>query len=285
MSDNERVDPLPVGSVPVPYRPESPGVTPQSLDANMQTITDWINKKEQDDQHLKEVQVDGVAIKNDGWPRETVLKIPDGYYKSGTRLLPSEALAHKAVRILLQYVGDDPDRDGLRDTPARVCKSLRELCGGLEVDPLKLLERQFDLVHDEMMLLKDIPFTSVCEHHMLPFSGVAHVAYIPRPAQMLPRESGQEQRAKVVGLSKLARLVHAYARRLQVQERLTGEVADALVKVLDPLGAACIISAEHSCMSCRGIKLSGTSFITSAMRGVFKEDDKARAELMTLCRG
>lgn len=231
------------------------------------------------------------------------VKIPEGYYMANNRLVPSEALAQNAVRVLLQYIGDDPTRDGLLDTPQRVCKSLREMNAGMLLNPEKILGKQFELLHDEMVISRDIPFTSCCEHHMLPFSGTATVAYVPRVVTTetackcvqnttrcetsCPQCHGTSKvlgnTGKVVGLSKLARLVHCFARRLQVQERMTGEIADTIVKVLDPLGAACILRAEHSCMSCRGVNLSGTSFITSAMRGVLKENPAARAELLSLC--
>lgn len=177
-----------------------------------------------------------------------------------------------AIVRLLQYLGEDPKRDGLLDTPKRVLKAMREMTEGLREDPAAILDRRFDLDHDELVLLKNISFTSLCEHHLLPFSGTAAVAYVP---------SG----GKVVGLSKLARLVLCYAKRPQIQERLAGQVVDAIVEHLKPLGAACVISAEHSCLACRGAKLSGAQFVTSALRGVLKNDVSARAELMSLISG
>jgi len=199
-------------------------------------------------------------------------KIPEGYYQSGDKMLPSEMTAQNAVRILLEYLGEDPARDGLIQTPARVLKSLREMNGGYHLTPAKILDKVFEVDHDEMVIMRDIDFVSLCEHHMLPFNGVAHVAYIP-------------QGGKVVGISKLARLVHCFAQRLQVQERMTGEVVDALMEHLKPQGAACIIEAHHSCMSCRGVRVSGAKFITSALRGFLKTDVSARAELMALIGG
>ncbi len=217
------------------------------------------------------------------------IEIPDGWFMAGDKLYPSEYTAHKAVQVLLQYIGEDPARDGLKDTPARVCKALREMTKGYNESPEKILSKTFSVDHDELVVLRDISFTSLCEHHMLPFTGVAHVAYVPHPGfdqgtftKEVTHPPGQPQR-QVVGLSKMARLVHCYARRLQVQERLTGQIADAMVKFLKPLGAACIIKAEHSCMSCRGVNLSNTNFITSALRGVLKDDPRARSELMSLC--
>lgn len=181
------------------------------------------------------------------------------------------AAPEDAVVRLLQYIGEDVTRDGLKGTPARVLKALTEMTEGMSQDPADILKRQFELGHDEMVVLKGIPFTSLCEHHMLPFSGVAHVAYIP---------DGK----RVVGLSKMARLVLCFAKRLQIQERLTAQVADSIMEHLKPLGAACVIKAEHSCMSCRGVRLSETQFITSALRGVLFTDPSARPELMALLR-
>lgn len=179
------------------------------------------------------------------------------------------AAPEDAVVRILQYLGEDVTRDGLKGTPARVLKALTEMTEGMHQDPADILKRQFELGHDEMVVLKGIPFTSLCEHHMLPFSGVAHVAYIP---------DGK----RVVGLSKMARLVLCFAKRLQIQERMTGQVVDAIMEHLKPLGAACVIKAEHSCMSCRGVRLPDTSFITSALRGVLFSDKSARLELMAL---
>lgn len=177
-----------------------------------------------------------------------------------------------AVRELLIGIGEDPDRDGLRDTPARVARSYAELTAGLRQRPQDVLSTTFDLGHDEMVLVKDIELYSMCEHHLVPFHGVAHVGYIPN-------ESGQ-----ITGLSKLARLVDVYARRPQVQERLTTQVADALMEILEPRGAIVVIECEHLCMSMRGIRKPGARTMTSAVRGQLR-NPATRAEAMSLILG
>jgi GTP cyclohydrolase I len=169
-------------------------------------------------------------------------------------------------------VGEDPDRDGLLDTPSRVAKAYAEILVGYSSDPRDHLDKQFEVDHDEMVLVKDIPFASTCEHHMLPFIGRAHIAYIPGPD------------GKVCGLSKLARLVDGYARRLQVQERLNGQIADALVDRLGACGAMVVIEAEHLCMTVRGVRKPGSSTTTSAVRGVMKESAATRAEALSLIK-
>lgn len=174
-----------------------------------------------------------------------------------------------AVREILIAVGEDPDRDGLLDTPARVARSYAEIFSGLRQEPSDVLGTTFDVDHEEMILVRDIEMFSVCEHHLIPFHGVAHVGYIP----------GQDGR--VVGLSKLARLVDVYARRPQVQERLTTQIADALVTHLAPAGAIVVIEAEHLCMSMRGIRRPGARTITSAVRGGLA-NPATRAEAMSL---
>lgn len=174
-----------------------------------------------------------------------------------------------AVREILLAVGEDPDRPGLLDTPQRVARAYKELLAGQESDPAEHLERIFPEDSDEMVLLRDISFTSLCEHHMLPVLGRAHVAY-------LPGDSG------VVGLSKLARTVETYARRLQVQERMTNQIADALVSHLSPRGVLVVVEAEHMCMKMRGVKNHDGLMITSAARGLYKQDSCARAEVMSL---
>jgi GTP cyclohydrolase IA len=174
-----------------------------------------------------------------------------------------------AVREILAAIGEDPSRDGLLRTPSRVAKMYAEVFSGLREDPAHHLEVQFEADHDEMVMVRDIPFYSMCEHHLLPFVGKAHVAYVPG-------ESG-----KITGLSKLARLVDAYARRPQVQERLTSQVADKLVSVLEPRGALVVIEAEHQCMSMRGVQKPGTLTITSAVRGLFLSE-ATRAEALHL---
>ncbi|CAL8969776.1 GTP cyclohydrolase 1 [Propionicimonas sp. T2.31MG-18] len=176
-----------------------------------------------------------------------------------------------AVREILIGVGEDPDRDGLRDTPMRVAKAYGEMFSGLRSDPAEVLSTTFDLGHDEMVLVRDIEVWSTCEHHLLPFTGVAHVGYIP-------------SHGRITGLSKLARLVDAFAKRPQVQERLTSEVADALVKHLSPQGVIVVIECEHLCMTMRGVRKPGAKTVTSAVRGVMA-NPATRAEAMSLIIG
>jgi GTP cyclohydrolase I len=180
--------------------------------------------------------------------------------------------AEAAVRELLIAVGEDPDREGLRDTPARVARAYRESFAGLYLGPEDVLTTTFDLGHDELVLVKDIEVFSQCEHHLLPFHGVAHVGYIP----------GEDGR--ITGLSKLARLVDVFARRPQVQERLTTQVADSLVRYLTPRGAIVVIECEHLCMSLRGVRKAGARTVTSAVRGQLREP-ATRAEAMSLILG
>jgi GTP cyclohydrolase I len=176
----------------------------------------------------------------------------------------------RAVREILIGIGEDPDRDGLRHTPARVARTYAELFAGLRVDAEQVLVTMFEADHDEMVLVRDIEIISSCEHHLLPFHGVAHVGYIP----------GTDGR--ITGLSKLARLVEVFARRPQVQERLTAQVADTMAKVLDPRGVIVVIDCEHMCMAMRGIQKAGARTVTSAVRGLFQVDAKSRAEAMSL---
>jgi GTP cyclohydrolase I len=176
----------------------------------------------------------------------------------------------KAVHELLEAIGEDPDRDGLLATPDRVASMYEELFSGLHDDPARHLEVTFAAEHDEMVMVRDIPFASLCEHHLVPFLGRAHVAYIPA-------EDG-----RITGLSKLARLVDGYARRLQVQERMTTEIADAIQEVLSPRGVFVVIEAEHLCMSMRGVRKPGAVTTTSAVRGQFKSDSASRAEALEL---
>jgi GTP cyclohydrolase I len=183
-----------------------------------------------------------------------------------------QARAEAAVRELLIAIGEDPDRDGLLDTPARVARAYGEMFAGLRQTPEEVLATTFDLGHDEMVLVKDIELYSTCEHHLVPFHGVAHVGYIP----------GEDGR--ITGLSKLARLVDVYAKRPQVQERLTTQVADALVHILEPRGVIVVIECEHLCMSMRGIRKPGAKTITSAVRGQLR-DPATRAEAMSLIVG
>jgi GTP cyclohydrolase IA len=187
-----------------------------------------------------------------------------------TRTEEERARAQDAVRELIRWIGDDPAREGLSDTPRRVVDAYLEYFQGYEQCAETYLERTFEQVggYDEIVLLKDIPFHSHCEHHMAPIIGKAHVAYLPRN--------------RVVGISKLARVVNTYARRLQVQERLTAEIADCIQKVLDPLGVAIVIEASHACMTARGVKTPGVTMTTSRMMGIFREDEKARQEVIRL---
>ncbi|MFF5208458.1 GTP cyclohydrolase I FolE [Streptosporangium sp. NPDC000396] len=180
------------------------------------------------------------------------------------------ARLEKAVREILIAIGEDPDRDGLQDTPARVARAYAEQFAGLGQSPEDVLTTVFDVDHDEMVLVRDIEVYSTCEHHLVPFHGVAHVGYIPN-------EKGQ-----VTGLSKLARLVDVYARRPQVQERMTSQIADALMRVLEPRGVIVVIECEHLCMTMRGVRKPGAKTITSAVRGDFRSSDKTRAEAMAL---
>jgi len=182
------------------------------------------------------------------------------------------ARAEAAVRELLLAIGEDPDREGLRETPARVARAYAEIFQGLYADPDEVLDRTFDEHHQELILVKDIPMFSMCEHHLVPFHGVAHVGYIPNPD------------GRVTGLSKLARLVDLYARRPQVQERLTAQVADALVRKLEPKGVIVVIEAEHLCMGMRGIRKPGSSTTTSAVRGMLRSSPTSRAEVLALIR-
>jgi GTP cyclohydrolase I len=176
----------------------------------------------------------------------------------------------KAVREILFAIGEDPDRDGLSRTPHRVAEMYAEICSGLHEDPSRHLIVTFEANHDEMVLVRDIALYSMCEHHLAPFHGRAHVAYIP----------GDDGR--ITGLSKLARLVDGFAKRPQVQERLTTQIADAIVEVLQPRGAFVMIEAEHLCMSMRGVRKPGTLTLTSAVRGLFKDNAATRAEVMAL---
>lgn len=193
---------------------------------------------------------------------------------SSDKFLRSEidtARIERAVTELLLAIGEDPTRDGLRDTPARVARAYQEIFSGIHTDPAELLTTNFDLGHEELVLVKGIEVYSVCEHHLLPFFGVAHVGYIPGFG------------GKITGLSKLARVVDVYAKRPQVQERLTTQIADAIESALQPAGVIVILEAEHLCMSMRGIRKTGATTITSTARGSLKEEP-ARSEVMNLIR-
>lgn len=183
-----------------------------------------------------------------------------------------QARVEEAIRELLSAIGEDPDRHGLAETPARVARTYREMFAGLYTDPDAVLETTFDEQHDELVMVKEIPIYSTCEHHLVSFHGVAHVAYIP----------GDDGR--VTGLSKIARVVDLYAKRPQVQERLTGQIADALMRKLDPRGVIVVVEAEHLCMAMRGVRKPGAVTTTSAVRGQFKSDSASRAEALELMR-
>ncbi len=188
--------------------------------------------------------------------------------ESGKIPVPEEV--QDAIKTLLKWSGDDPEREGLLDTPKRVARAWKEYCQGYDEDPAKHLSRVFEDVggYEELVLLKDIPFHSHCEHHMAPIIGKAAIAYMPT--------------TRVVGISKLARVLHGYARRLQVQERLTAEVADAIWEGLKPRGVAVVIEAQHSCMTARGVRTPGVGMVTSRMMGTFLEDQRSRKEVLSL---
>ena len=178
----------------------------------------------------------------------------------------------EGVRLILEGVGEDPARSGLQETPARVARMYEEVLAGMQEDPAVLFERQFDEGHQEMVIVHDIPVYSLCEHHLVPFYGLAHVAYIPNSS------------GRICGISKLARLVDVYARRLQVQERLTSQVADALVEFMEPLGVLVVMECEHMCMTMRGVKKPGCKTTTSAVRGSFRSSVQTRSEALALIR-
>lgn len=177
----------------------------------------------------------------------------------------------RAVREILLAIGEDPDREGLRNTPKRVARAYAERTAGLRADPQGLLRTVFKAEYNQVVLVRNIPFRSMCEHHLMPFTGHAHVAYLPD--------------GKVLGLSKVARLVDAFALRPQLQERLTDQIADALMDGLQPRGAVCVVEATHQCMSGRGVKKEGSTMVTSAIRGVFQADSASRGEVLALIYG
>jgi GTP cyclohydrolase IA len=193
--------------------------------------------------------------------------VQDASY-AGKASHPNRLEVEAAVRTLIRWVGENPGREGLRDTPARVARAFTEICEGYLEDPVEILGRSFEETsgYDEMILLRDIPFQSCCEHHLAPIEGVAHVAYLPR--------------SRVVGISKLARLVDVFARRLQIQERLTAEIAASIDSVLEPRGVGVVIKASHACMSLRGVKKHGVSMVTSRLLGSFRDDPGVRREFL-----
>lgn len=194
----------------------------------------------------------------------------DGDIVADPKKIPVPQEVQDAIRTLIRWSGDDPEREGLIDTPARVARAWKEYCSGYGDDPSHHLARVFEEVggYDEIVLLKDIPFQSHCEHHMAPIIGKAHIAYLPRN--------------HVVGISKLARVLNAFARRLQVQERLTAEVADCIWEGLKPHGVAVVIEASHACMTARGVRTPGVAMVTSRMMGVFRDDERSRKEVLAL---
>lgn len=183
----------------------------------------------------------------------------------------NHAKIEQAIRLILEAVGEDPDREGLQDTPKRVARLYEETFSGLHTDPKEYFKTVFNEQYEELVLVKDIPFYSMCEHHLVPFFGRAHVAYFPKDG-------------RVTGLSKLARAVEAVSRRPQLQERITSEVANALMEMLDPKGAMVIVEAEHMCMAMRGVKKPGSKTVTTAARGIYETDAQLRTELLTLIR-
>jgi GTP cyclohydrolase IA len=180
----------------------------------------------------------------------------------------NRAQIEEAVRLILEAVGEDPNREGLLDTPKRVAKMYEEVFSGLTIDPREYFETIFSEDHEELVLVKDIPFYSMCEHHLVPFHGIAHVAYVPK-------------NGKVAGLSKLARVVEAVSRRPQLQERITSTVADTIMETLEPHGVMVVVEAEHMCMTMRGVKKPGAKTVTSAVRGVYVTDSNARREILS----
>jgi GTP cyclohydrolase I len=198
------------------------------------------------------------------------LTVVDGDRGAQLSSRPSREEAEKAVRTLIRWAGDDPTREGLLDTPSRVVRSFEEFFAGYHADPADLLTRTFDETdgYDEMVVLRDIRIESYCEHHMVPIIGKAHVAYLPH--------------RRVVGISKLARLVDMYAKRLQIQEKLTAQIANTINEVLEPQGVAVVIEASHQCMSTRGVHKTGVSMVTSRMLGAFREDAATRREFLSM---
>jgi len=205
----------------------------------------------------------------DGWKPLPDKDPPNGFVRVAGKLTPTPFTVEAAIRVILLHIGEDPDRNGLKDTPDRVLRALTEMTDGYKQDPARILSRIFDETHDEIIVVKAIPFTSLCEHHLLPFTGTVDIGYLP---------------GKVVGLSKLARLVDCFSRRLQIQERLTREVAESIQVHLKAQGVGVVITADHSCLSCRGVRKPGTQMTTSVMLGIFRDVPEARAEFLSLCR-
>ena len=198
------------------------------------------------------------------------LKIADESDQRAQAARPSREEAESAIRVLLRWAGDDPAREGLRDTPSRVARAYREWFAGYAVDPEEFLRRTFEETdgYDEMVVLRDVSFESMCEHHMAPIIGRVHVAYLPRK--------------RVVGISKLARVVEAYAKRLQIQEKMTAQIANTIDSVLNPSGVAVVVEATHQCMTTRGVHKTGVSMVTSRMLGAFRDDPTTRREFLSM---
>lgn len=223
-----------------------------------------------------------MSLESDGADAERLLAVAAQDKRAAARVAhvtgvrPEAAFDHmkieQAVRMLLEAIGEDPDRPGIAETPARVARSFDEIFAGLLVDPADVLSITFDEAHDEIVMMRDIPFHSMCEHHLVPFMGNAHVAYLP----------GKDGR--ITGLSKLARLVDVCAKRPGLQERMTTQIADALEAALDPRGVLVVLEARHLCMEMRGIRKPGATTVTSTVRGIFRENEKTRAEAMALLR-
>ncbi len=190
----------------------------------------------------------------------------------GCGMAVDHAKIEEAARMILEAIGEDPTREGLQDTPARIARMYAEVFQGMDQDPREYFATIFGEDHEELVLVKDIPFYSMCEHHLVPFYGVAHVGYIPKGG-------------RVTGLSKLARAVEAVTRRPQLQERITATIADSMMETLDPHGVIIVIEAEHMCMTMRGVKKPGSKTVTSAVRGIFKDDPASRAEVFSLIKG
>jgi GTP cyclohydrolase IA len=231
------------------------------------------NENSEKDREVRVEDGDVFGLVNDRASEEDLLNLPtcrDGE-SSDPVCAVDEPRIQRAVREILLAIGEDPDREGLRETPARVGRMYAELFGGLHQDPRRHLQKFFTEVCDEVVLVRDISFNSMCEHHMLPFTGKAHVAYLPDD--------------RVIGLSKLARVVEEVARRPQVQERMTEQIANLLVEELHAKGVAVVIEAVHTCMTIRGVRKPGSVCVTSAMKGCFRNKSSTRAELMTLIYG
>ena len=223
--------------------------------------------------HAHDDECDGSWVEREALARAAGTPLPRRGGRRPAQNLPGEDEVRAAVRTLIRWTGDNPDREGLVDTPDRVMRSYRELYAGYDVDPREYLERTFEEVggYAELILLRDIRFVSVCEHHMLRVTGRAQVAYLPT--------------ARVGGISRLAGVVRGYARRLQIQERMTAEIARAIHEVLKPQGVGVVIEAEHSCMTLRGVNAPGTSLTTSHLIGVIRDDPRTREEFLRLVRG